>query len=148
MKNKLVVLLMFAAICAVLSQSCQNESQLTYARYYTNGKQLYDKHCQNCHNSDGMGLKALYPPLNDTAFLRKNRDKLACIIKHGLKDTITINGMTFTEPMPANHDLTDIDIAALITYITNTFGNKQGLYDVSSAGSHLKGCQDVDEHKQ
>ena len=146
MRNKLIhIVLLFLVAVAVL-QACQSENQINFARYYTSGKQLYDTHCQNCHNADGSGLGALIPPLSDTAFLSKNRSKLACIIKHGLRDSISIKGTLFSEPMPANHQLADIEIAEIVTFITNSFGNKQGLYDVSNAGSDLKNCPDLNEH--
>ena len=121
-------------------QACQSPEEINYARYYTNGKKLYDQYCQNCHNTDGLGLGTLIPPLTDTTFIKKNREVIACIIKYGLSDSIKVNGKNYKEVMPANPELPDLDIAALVTYITNTFGNKQGLYDVSNAGSDLKRC--------
>jgi mono/diheme cytochrome c family protein len=123
-----------------LLHSCQTKDEINYARYYTGGKVLYDTHCTNCHNADGKGLGNLIPPLTDSFFLQKNKKLLACIIKEGLKDSITIGGKTFNEPMPANHQLTAMDIAQIVTYITNSFGNKQGLYNVNNADSDLKNC--------
>ncbi|WP_207425490.1 cytochrome c [Pedobacter sp. SYSU D00535] len=141
MRNKVVCLFFLAIALLVTVQACQTEEQLKYAQYYTNGKALYDQHCQNCHNSDGKGLANLVPPLTDTTYLKNHKNELACIIKHGLKDTIMVDGRQFSGEMPANHQMPDIDIAAIVTYITNSFGNKQGLYDVSNAGSDLKGCE-------
>ena len=43
--------------------------------------------------------------------------------------------------MPANGNLSDIEIAALVTYITNSFGNKQGLYAADNATADLKNCK-------
>ncbi|MGV3508267.1 MAG: c-type cytochrome [Sphingobacteriaceae bacterium] len=131
-----------------LLEACQSEHELNYARYYSNGKQVYEQHCQNCHGSDGQGLAKLYPPLTDTTFLKNNKNKLACIIKYGLSDTIMVNGIQFSEKMPAETHLAEIDIAAVITYITNSFGNKQGLYDVANAAADLKDCGNLHEDKQ
>jgi len=141
MRRWLILCLFLLIAVAFLTEACQNQQDITFARYYTNGQALYAKHCQNCHNADGSGLGALIPPLTDTVFLRNNRDNLACIIKHGLEDTITVKGKTFNEKMPANHQLPEMDIAALVTYITNTFGNKQGLYDVAEVGKALQNCK-------
>lgn len=139
-RNKFVYIFFTAALTAVLIGACQSESQLNYARYYTSGKQLYNTYCQNCHNSDGKGLGTLIPPLTDTVFLRQNKSRLACIIKYGLDEKITVHGVAYDAQMAPNSQLPDIDIAALVTYITNSFGNEQGLYDVSAAAHDLQKC--------
>lgn len=135
----IVILSVFAS--AGLFNACQTKDEINYARYYTGGKALYDTHCVNCHNADGNGLGQLIPPLTDSIFLQKNKTLLACIIKEGIRDSIKVHGKIYNEPMPANHQLTAIDIAKIITYISNSFGNKQGLYDVNNASSDLKNCQ-------
>ncbi|WP_207533437.1 c-type cytochrome [Desertivirga arenae] len=142
MRLRGLIFIVSAVSSFIALDSCQNQDQLSYVRYYTNGKMLYDQHCQNCHNANGNGLGKLIPPLTDSLFLRKNKALLACIIKHGLNDSITINNTIYHEQMPGNSQLTDIDIAQIITYITNSFGNKQGFYDVSNAGNDLKNCRD------
>lgn len=147
MRNSLVFLCFASISLASIIGACQSEQELNYARYYLNGKQVYEQHCQNCHGNEGQGLARLYPPLTDTTFLKTNKTRLACIIKYGLNDTISVNGVEFAGQMPAESHLPDIDIAAVITYITNSFGNKQGLYDVANAGADLKACQDVNEDK-
>jgi mono/diheme cytochrome c family protein len=140
MRSKVIAGFVISCLLALFFEACQNQQDINYARYYANGKSLYDQHCQNCHNADGSGLGALIPPLNVTVFLKNNRNKLACIIKHGFNDSISINGKTYHEQMPASHQLADMDVAAIVTYITNTFGNKQGLYDVEVASKNLKDC--------
>ncbi|WP_423148172.1 c-type cytochrome [Rubrolithibacter danxiaensis] len=141
MRNRLVYIsLIFFSILTVF-YSCQSEEQITYARYFVAGKNLYEQHCQNCHNSDGKGLGELYPPLTDTIYLKENKNQLACIIKNGFKEKIEINGKVYQEQMPAEPNLADIEIAELITYITNSFGNQQGLYETQSVQNDLKQCR-------
>lgn len=147
MRNKLIFLALGALCCVFFVQACQSEQELNYARYFTNGKQVYEQHCQNCHGNDGNGLAKLYPPLTDTLYLKDNKNKLASFIKYGMSDTIIINGITFSEKMPAENHLTNMDIAAVITYITNSFGNKQGLYDVNNAGADLKAHGNLNDDK-
>lgn len=140
MRNKVLYIGAVLAVCSIIFNACQNEQQINYARYYVNGKGLYERYCQNCHNQDGTGLKSLYPPLTDTLFLRQQKDRLACIIKYGLSGKLRINGKDYQDNMPANTQLSDIDIAQIIVYITNSFGNKQGFYDVVQANADLKKC--------
>lgn len=140
MRNNLLYLLSCLFCTMLIFNSCSNELELNYQRYYVNGKGLYEKNCQNCHGANGEGLKKLYPPLTDTLFLSKNRNSLACIIKNGLNGDLKVNGITYNSAMPANAELADIDVAQIIVYITNSFGNKQGFYDQGQAGVDIKGC--------
>lgn len=141
MRNKLLYLLSSLFAGVLIFESCSNEMELNYQRYFVNGKGLYEKNCQNCHGTNGEGLGKLYPPLTDTVFLSKNRSSLACIIKNGLTDKITVNNVSYETEMPGNTTLADIDIAQIIVYITNSFGNGQGFYDQKQAGVDLKGCE-------
>lgn len=140
MRNSILYALFFLCISAIIIQSCQNEAGLNYQRYFVNGKGLYEKHCQNCHGADGKGLGKLYPPLTDSTYLKNNKNNLACIIKHGQSGQITINNVIYEGEMPANESLADIEIAQIIVYITNSFGNDQGFYETSQITADLRNC--------
>ena len=140
MKNRFISILTASFITAICINSCQSEEQLYYGRYYINGKLLYEQNCQNCHNKDGTALGMLIPPLTDSAYLKQNKNRLACIIKYGLNEKITIHNKTYEEKMPGNNNLSDIDVAQLVVYITNSFGNNQGPYDASEANADLLKC--------
>lgn len=141
MRNKLLYISVFLFSAIALFQACDNEEGINYQRYYVYGKGVYEKHCQNCHGADGKGLRKLYPPLTDTTYLTKNKAALACIIKFGMNHDITIQGTEYDGQMPGNDQLADIDIAQVIVYITNSFGNQQGYYDASKVAADLKNCQ-------
>jgi mono/diheme cytochrome c family protein len=141
MRNKLIYLILLAISFTSIIQSCQNETSINFKRYYVNGKGLYEKKCQNCHGSDGKGLGTLYPPLTDSTYLKLNRNKLACIIRNGQTGTAKINNISYDGIMPGNETLADIDIAQVIVYITNSFGNKQGFYDSAFAKNDLVKCK-------
>jgi mono/diheme cytochrome c family protein len=140
--RKVFIAFCFALIIlGILFTACVNEQTVKYTRYFTDGAQLYKTHCQNCHSANGEGLAQLIPPLTDTLFLRKNRAQLACIITYGLANSIKINQQTYNFKMPANPNLAPIDLAKLITYLTNSFGNQQGIYDVTEVENHLQKCR-------
>jgi mono/diheme cytochrome c family protein len=141
MKNRLVFSFFFLFCLLITMHSCQNEDSITYKRYYVNGKGLYEKNCQNCHGADGKGLGTLYPPLTDSTYLTINKKKLACIIKYGQNEEITINKVAYQGQMPGNNRLADIDIAQIIVYISNSFGNKQGHYDQEEVAKDLVACR-------
>jgi mono/diheme cytochrome c family protein len=140
MKNRLICGFFFLFCTALIVQSCQNEDSINYKRYYVNGKGLYEMNCQNCHGADGKGLGTLYPPLTDSTYLIINHKRLACIIRNGQNEQITIHNIAYQGQMPANNTLADIDIAQIIVYISNSFGNKQGYYDQSEVAKDLAAC--------
>ena len=141
MRNKALYILFVIVSIGIIFQACQTEDQITYARYYVNGKGLYETHCQNCHAADGSGLKNLYPPLTDTAYFKNNRSKLACMIKYGISDTITIHGQVYDGNMPSNTELSDIDVTQILVYISNSFGNNLGRFDMKQVSTELKECR-------
>lgn len=127
--------------CVLLLIACQDEKSVEYQRYYSLGKNLYGQHCQNCHGEKGEGLGGLYPPLSDTLFLRKNRDSVACWISRGLEKQITVHGKIYKAKMPADTDTSPIEIAQIVTYITNAFGNSQGITDLDQVNRQLGKCR-------
>ena len=121
--------------------SCNNKLSIETKQYATIGHKIYQSKCANCHGNNGEGLGKLYPPLTDTTFLNENRNKLACFIKNGLQGEIKVNNQTFNQAMPAMPELTNIDIAYVLTYVTTTFGNSETHYTLEEIESFLKDCQ-------
>ena len=109
-------------------------------QYFRLGKNLYMTHCSNCHQPDGSGLGALYPPLAKSDYLMKDPVKTVCIIKNGLEGEITVNGTVYNQPMPAHDNLTNIEIAEIITFISNSWGNKSGLHEVKTIEKAAEDC--------
>ena len=119
--------------------ACQSEDKIEFARYYTSGTVIYQGKCQNCHGDKGEGLSALIPPLTDSAYLKANKQQLACMVKYGLNKPIKVAGKAFYSQMPLN-DLPPVEIAEVLTYITNSFGNKMGVVTTQMVEDNLKGC--------
>ncbi|MFT6971581.1 MAG: cytochrome c551 [Roseivirga sp.] len=95
-------------------------------QYYSNGRKLYRTICANCHMENGSGLGRLIPPLVQSNYLVDNRTDLSRIIKYGLSGPIRVDGEDYNQPMPANPGLTDLEIAMILTYVGNTWGNNMG----------------------
>lgn len=138
--KKIIVYSLFLLSIAAIINSCQNADEIEMAKYLSNGKDIYEARCQNCHGKNGEGLGELAPPLTDTLFLKTNKQQLACYIKNGANQPMLINGKSYQEKMPAFKDLHDIDIAQVIVYVTNSFGNKQGMYKYEKVATDLKNC--------
>ena len=88
------------------------------------GKAVYAKNCLSCHMADGAGVPGLNPPLGKTTWVTGDKKKLINTVLLGLNDPITINGEEYANPMPPQPHLTDKEIADVMTYIRNSFGNK------------------------
>jgi mono/diheme cytochrome c family protein len=139
MKVKVICSLLLAII-TLTYYSCQNEEQINYMRYYTSGQQLYKTRCQNCHGAQGEGLAALIPPLTDSVYLKSNRAQLACYVQNGLNLPIMVHNKPYAGQMlPVN--LAPIEIAQVLTYVQNSFGNHLGLHNVEQVSAELKKCE-------
>ena len=125
----------------MIFHSCQSEQAIRTAQYAVNGQKLYAVHCQSCHGAEGEGLGGLYPPLTDSTFLNANREQLACMVKNGLSGPIEVNGKIFDTEMPANQALAPVEIAYLLTYIGNSFGNTMGIFTQEEVQTALAACE-------
>jgi nitrite reductase (NO-forming) len=89
------------------------------------GKQVYMGLCFACHQPDGKGLPMAFPPLAGSDFLLADRDRAIRIVLKGLVGPVTVNGQTINSAMPPQEAaLTDAQIADVLTYVSNTWGNK------------------------
>lgn len=139
MKYKVAgIISLLAALVSILS--CESQADLDFKRYYSAGADVYQTHCQNCHGSKGEGLSALIPPLTDSVYLKNNISALPCYTRFGLTGKITVNGKTFDDKMPAA-ELAPMEMAQVLTYITNSFGNKLGVITIDQVNTDLKGCK-------
>jgi mono/diheme cytochrome c family protein len=138
--RKFILSSVFLLALISIFYSCQTAESVQRDAYYVNGRDLYIRHCQNCHGEKGEGLGELTPPLTDSIFMIQNKTQLACIIKNGLSAPITIHGKVYEGKMP-DFNLANIDIAQLIVYITNGFGHKQGMYKPEQVATDLKACK-------
>lgn len=89
------------------------------------GKNTYLANCAACHQPDGKGVPNAFPPLANSDYLNADHKRAASIVANGLSGKVTVNGQTFDSVMPAVA-LNDQQIANVVTYVLNSFGNKGG----------------------
>jgi len=130
-------------VLLISMDACQSQDEIKKAQFFTNGKSLYTTHCGNCHGEQGEGLGNLYPPLTDTAFIRNKRAALPCIVKYGLHEKLTINERFFDTAMPGNGTLSPQEIAYILTYVGNSFGNELGLVHTEEITNSLTTCNEA-----
>jgi mono/diheme cytochrome c family protein len=88
------------------------------------GSEVYNA-CTQCHQADGKGLAGQFPPLANSEYVTGDPRRLAAILINGINGELEVNGQKYNSQMPAwkdNYD--DEEIAAVLTYIRASFGNK------------------------
>lgn len=90
------------------------------------GRKLYVQHCQICHGPEGQGSADMYPPLSETEWVTGDKARLIRTLLLGLSEPIEVNGEMYNQEMPAFQQLTDQEVADVLTYIRNSFGNSSG----------------------
>jgi mono/diheme cytochrome c family protein len=86
------------------------------------GKRVYNN-CSTCHQPDGSGVAGVYPPLTGSEWVTGSTDALVRILLHGVNGPLVVNGETYNAEMPAWSQLSDEQIAAVLTYIRSSWGN-------------------------
>jgi len=87
------------------------------------GKTIYTNTCLPCHMADGGGVPRMNPPLAATTYVLGDKAKLISIVLNGFSEDVEINGQTYSNTMPPQAQLTDAQIADVLTYVRNSFGN-------------------------
>jgi mono/diheme cytochrome c family protein len=86
--------------------------------------------CQACHQDGGVGVEGKYPPLAGSEWLAGDPSIPARIVLNGLQGPIQVKGNTVVNEMPAfGPQLSDAEIAAVLTFVRSSFGNKAGPLD-------------------
>ena len=86
------------------------------------GRRLYG-HCMTCHQATGRGLPPVYPPLDDSPFVTGSPERLTRILLHGLQGRIKVDGRVYNQSMPAAPYTSDVDLAAVMSYIRQAWDN-------------------------
>lgn len=120
LKMKIISLISCGAIYALaFFSNAQDELNKSIAR----GKELYKESCITCHLANGEGVKGTFPPLAKADFLTKYPEKSIHAVKFGMKGAIKVNGVDYNNAMPPS-GFADDEIADVMNYIRNSFGNK------------------------
>jgi mono/diheme cytochrome c family protein len=101
-----------------------------FAKLYIQGSEIYSRegHCITCHQGNGKGLPdSGFPPLAGTKWVIGNSDRLIKLTLKGLMGPMEVLGKKYPGQVPMTpfeHMLKDEEIAAVLTFVRNSFGNK------------------------
>ena len=129
-------LIFIAVVCSVVTFSIKNQNK-DLEESIKRGKLVYEDFCITCHLPNGQGVENVYPPLAKADFLMKNREASIKGIKYGQKGEIIVNGKTYNGYM-APLGLYDDEVADVMNYITNNWGNKNDKMITETEVSKIK----------
>ncbi len=142
MKYVYFLLLILVVSSAFINISGENLIQPPIKASIERGKTIYLQRCMACHQVDGSGVPRLNPPLDGASTVKGNdKLKLVRIIIKGMTDRVEIDGEYYDNNMSANPDLTDTQIADVLTYIRNNWSNKASVVtaaEVKAARAKIK----------
>ncbi|HEX6849316.1 MAG TPA: c-type cytochrome [Chitinophagaceae bacterium] len=106
---------------------------------YFGGKSIYLSYCSTCHGKEGDGIANIAPPLAGSDLLIGDTETPIKILLDGLTGPVTVNGVSysFSNAMPGlrnNIETNNGEIAAVLTYVRNAFGNKAPATTVDQVG--------------
>ncbi|HYE32880.1 MAG TPA: copper-containing nitrite reductase [Methylomirabilota bacterium] len=88
------------------------------------GKSVYMQTCFACHQAAGEGLPEVFPPLAKSDYLMADKERSIRVVLKGLSGEILVNNKKYNSSMPDMSMLTDDEIANVLTYVRNEWGNK------------------------
>ena len=105
---------LIATLCAVLKIHAQD------------GGQLFTLYCSACHGTDGKGATGgAFPPLAGSPWVLGDAALPVKIVLNGLHGPVEVDGRTFNLEMPPQGGtLPDEQIAAILTFVRSSWGNK------------------------
>lgn len=123
MKLIFICLLVLSSLFALDSNTNSYTSQDPLQESIERGSEIYTDFCMTCHLPNGEGVENTYPPLAKSDYLLKNREKSIRGIKYGQEGEMVVNGKTYNDVM-APLGLSDAEVADVMNYISNNWGNK------------------------
>ncbi len=89
------------------------------------GEEIYKTKCTVCHQTTGLGIENVFPPLAKSDYLVADKVRAVAQTLNGSQLEMIVNGKKYTQAMLPQVD-TKEDAVAVINYVLNNFGNKDG----------------------
>jgi mono/diheme cytochrome c family protein len=118
----LVVGVLFSLSACTKKGSAESESSVP-DEVMTSGEIVYKQYCLTCHLANGGGAPPMNPPLIKTSFVLGDEKTLIGIVLNGMSNT-AVDGERYRNAMPGFPQLTDKQVADVLTYVRSSFGNE------------------------
>ncbi|MFC5412071.1 c-type cytochrome [Larkinella bovis] len=87
------------------------------------GSKVYGVYCAACHQRNGRGDSQRFPPLAESEWVLGDKNRLIEVLLKGLEGPIEVKGQSYNNVMPQHDFLKDEDIAEVLTFVRQSFGN-------------------------
>ena len=87
------------------------------------GQRLYGEHCLSCHQADGGGVPNMQPAIAGGTWVKGDARPLAMFVMSGGFDSASRKDSSVGNVMPPFRQLADADLAEILTYIRQKFGD-------------------------
>ena len=113
------------------------------------GKRLYTQNCVVCHQATGLGVAGQFPPLAGSEWVNSDdkhgENHLVMLMLNGHQGPMQVMGANYNNAMPQWKQLTDDQIASILTYIRSDWGNKGDAVDPAYVATVRKEHADQNE---
>lgn len=105
---------------------------------YRRGRSFYNSLCYSCHGSDGLGTpsvegKTIAPSLAGSPRVLGSSKAATNVLLHGLQGVI--DGVDYGAPMITMASYSDEQLADVLTYVRNSFGNRSSVVEIEDIAS-------------
>lgn len=117
------IYILFVTLAIAISSFAFKDQSDALKESMARGKSIYDGMCTVCHMAEGQGLPGVFPPVAKSDYLMKDLNRSIQSIIDGLSGEIEVNGTKYNGMMQPS-GLDDKDIADVLNYVRNSWGNK------------------------
>jgi glucose/arabinose dehydrogenase len=114
------------------------ENDILQKESLTGGAHIYQVYCGTCHQQNGRGASGRFPPLANTSWVTGDKNLLIGIVLKGMEGPIEVNSEQFNGTMPQHSFLSDEEVATVLTYIRQNFGNEASQVTVADVAAVRK----------
>ncbi len=130
-----------AAGLALATPAAERPLPPELAPQFAAGLAVYSEYCGTCHGGDGQGLPTVAPPLVRSKWALQDTDPLVRLVLDGMSGPVSVDGTMYDVPrisgvMPGIRStaVTDEQIADVLTYVRNAWGNQANAISAEFVG--------------
>ena len=130
-RKLITVIALLISTMGALAQDSLSESM-------NKGKRIYRANCVSCHMANGEGMLGAFPPLAKSDYLMDDTERSIKIILEGANGEMKVNGQKYYGAMVGYSMLTDQQIADVMNYIQNSWGNEGAIVEAKTVAEVRK----------